>query len=175
MVPESCQTCRETRPRSKVAGRRPFARGTPARGGQGSGLPVQDLPGPRYPGRTRHPPAVRETAVPELSDTPGSQHLFRTAPPAGSHGQGRPGRVSENDLQHAEHALGISPDRGCIRPILPRQRHSSCLTIKLGPPPGESLRLTQVTWVSGSAAPPRCPTWRMRGSQRVRRRVRLPD
>ena len=72
--------------------------------GPGARLPVQDLPGRRHPGvpdqragqirrlgaeqavmvgaddadrGQRHPPTVRETAVPELLDTPASQHLFQ--------------------------------------------------------------------------------------------------
>jgi hypothetical protein len=77
--------------------------------GQGAGLPVQVLPGRGHAGvpdqhagqvrrlggervvlsgdgeadRGQHHPATgRKTAVPQLSDTPASQHLFRYSPPA---------------------------------------------------------------------------------------------
>ena len=44
----------------------------------------------------RHPPTVRETAVPELLDTPASQHLFQAVAACRKSRSGPVGRVPEN-------------------------------------------------------------------------------
>ncbi len=117
----------------------------------------------------RHPLTVRETAVPELLDTPGSQHLFQAVAACRKSAPGprRAGVWESFDLQHREHASPVP--RAGARRRFPGPGRASRAGYRVAPGlaglgiaravPGEERRGRQARWrcarAAGRAAAPR--------------------